>query len=254
MTAMVSSAGPSPTGRVFGDPDEWPDDEVISVSGHLPAEVVLAAYREGLFPMPAPRAPWPRLAWISPIRRGILPLDGLRVSRSLRKTMQRYRLTVDTDFAGVLAGCADRSRPHGWIDHYIAHTYARLFDAGIVHTVEARDAEGRLVGGLYGVQLGGLFAGESMFHDPDLGRDASKAALVGLVHVLTAGEPRHPTDRLLDVQWRTDHLATLGVVEIARDDYLRRLARARELPAVAWPTEIDVAAALAPYREGPQRP
>src|SRR5699024_10825707 len=115
------------------------------------------------------------------------------------------------------------------------------------------DADDRLAGGLYGVQLGGLFAGESMFHDPGHGRDASKAALVGLVHILTEGRPHRPTERLLDVQWRTDHLASLGVVEIPRAEYLRRLARARELPAVAWPAEVDVDAALAPYRGGSQR-
>ncbi len=225
---------------LFGEPDSWPDSDCIMASEHLPAEMLVQAYREGVFPMPTPGLGFGHTLWFSPVRRGILPLDGLRVSRSLRKTAPRYRLTVDTDLPGVLAGCADPHREHGWIDADVVADYTDLFRRGLLHTVEARDASGRLVGGLYGVGIGGLFAGESMFHDPRLGRDASKAALIGLVHVLsTDGRPR-----LLDVQWRTDHLRSLGVVEISRRDYLDRAALAVQLPAADWPAEIDIEAAL----------
>jgi leucyl/phenylalanyl-tRNA--protein transferase len=144
----------------------------------------------------------------------------------------RYEIRVDTDFGQVLGRCADPKRPGSWIDARIRDIYTDLHHRGIVHSVEAWNPDGVLVGGLYGVSLGGLFAGESMFHDPVLGRDASKAALVGLVERLRAAGG---ADRLLDVQWRTDHLATLGVVEIDRSDYLTRLDRALALPDPLWP-------------------
>ncbi len=222
---------------MFGDPATWPPDDCVAVTPPPTPEAVVQGYREGVFPMRlSDRPPGNRLmAWFSPSRRAILPLDRLRVTRSLRKSVRRYRLTVDTDFPRVLAGCADPRRPHGWIDGRIRQIYGELFDRGIVHTVETRDGDGRLVGGLYGVCVGGLFAGESMFHDPVHGRDASKAALVGLVQVLRQGDHQ----RLLDVQWQTDHLASLGTVEVSRLDYLARLGAARELPAPNWPDEID---------------
>ncbi len=169
-----------------------------------------------------------RLGWWSPDPRGVLPLDGLRVTRSLRQSARRYTVTVDTDFAAVLAGCADRRRPGGWIGADIRAAYTELARVGVVHSVEARDrVDGRLLGGLYGVCLGGLFAGESMFHvEPD-GRDASKVALAGLVGILAGdGVP----GRLLDVQWCTPHLASLGAVEMPREQYLERLASALRLP------------------------
>jgi len=212
----------------FGDPAGWPRTDLIGSSGLVGPDVVVAAYRAGVFPMPHGR----RVAWYSPMERGTLPLDHLRVTRSLRQSMTRYRVRTDTDFAGVIAGCADPRRPYGWIDRWVQGVYTALFDAGIVHTVEVVDSEDRLVGGLYGVQLGGLFAGESMFHDPVHGRDASKVALVELVRILSAPGIE---GRLLDVQWRTDHLASLGVVEIPRSDYLTRLPRALELAPPPWP-------------------
>lgn len=229
----MPDAGPArQTGPVqpspFGPPRRWPDDDLIAVSRDVDAAMVLDAYRHGVFPMPVRRR---LMGWWSPVDRGILPLDGLRVTRSLRKMLGRYEIRVDTAYADVLARCADPKRPGSWIDARIATIYTELHQRGIVHSVEAWDHDGVLVGGLYGVSLGGLFAGESMFHDPVRGRDASKAALVALVERLrTAGG----ADRLLDVQWRTDHLATLGVVEVDRDDYLTRLDRALRLPAPDW--------------------
>jgi leucyl/phenylalanyl-tRNA--protein transferase len=151
------------------------------------------------------------------------------VTRSLRRSTRRLRTTVDTDFEGVVRACADPSRPHGWIDDRIREAYLELHRLGWAHSVETRTAEGDLVGGLYGIEVGGLFAGESMFSAVP---DASKVALVELVRILAAApgdQDRPGSRRLLDVQWRTDHLASLGVVEIPRDRYVALLDRALAL-------------------------
>jgi leucyl/phenylalanyl-tRNA--protein transferase len=152
----------------------------------------------------------------------------MRVSRSLRRARERFEVTVDTSFEAVLAGCADPRRDGRWITPAVAEAYAGLCRLGWAHSVEVwRDGE--LVGGLYGVAIGGLFAGESMFHRAT---DASKVALLGLRELLIAdGEGR----RLLDVQWLTPHLASLGAVEVPRTAYLRLLSAALEAPAPpAW--------------------
>ncbi len=158
------------------------------------------------------------LGWWSPDPRGILPLDGLRVTRSMRQSARRYEVRVDTHFEHVVRACADPSREHGWIDEDVIAAYVALHSLGWAHSVEVFDRDGRLAGGLYGVRIGGFFAGESMFH---VQRDASKVALMGLVDLMrTSGM------RLLDVQWCTEHLASLGAVEIPREDYLVALAEA----------------------------
>jgi leucyl/phenylalanyl-tRNA--protein transferase len=213
----------------FGTPAAWRPDDLIGVSREFDAELVLAAYRSGVFPMPSRRH---LMGWYSPVRRGILPLDGLRVTRSLTKMLKRYEIRMDTDFEAVLQGCGNPRREGGWINADIRAVYRQLHHAGHVHSVEAWTESGELAGGLYGVSIGGLFAGESMYHRPDIGRDASKAALVGLVAHLNAADG---VGRLLDVQWRTEHLASLGVVEVSREEYLRRLVRALELPTPRWP-------------------
>ena len=200
----ASRFGPAEQSR-FGPAERWPDDDLVAVSREVDPELVLEAYRNGLFPMPVRRGV---MGWFSPVSRGVLPLDGLRVSRSLRKTARRYEIRTDTAFADVLERCADPARSGAWIDEAVRTLYRTLHEQGVVHSVESW-AEGVLVGGLYGVSIGGLFAGESMFHDPVRGRDASKAALIGLVDRLRAAGP---DGRLLDVQWRTDHLAGLGAV------------------------------------------
>jgi leucyl/phenylalanyl-tRNA--protein transferase len=164
------------------------------------------------------------LAWWSPDPRGILPLDALRVSKSLRASLRRFEITIDRDFTAVMRACAEIPREHGWITDEFIDTYCALHELGWTHSVEAWNADGDLVGGLYGIEVGGLFAGESMFHAE---RDASKAALVGLVDALSRG-----SGRLLDVQWATDHLVTLGAVEIRRDAYLDLLDSALERPPV----------------------
>jgi leucyl/phenylalanyl-tRNA--protein transferase len=179
--------------------------------------------------MPAGRLGRRRVAWWSPDPRGVLLVDGrdgLRVSRSLRKSCRAFEVRVDTAFEQVLAACADRRRPGAWIDADIARAYTRLHELGWVHSVEAWDDEGRLAGGLYGVAIGGLFAGESMFHRRT---DASKVALVGLVDRL-----RESGAALLDVQWATPHLVSLGAMEVSRRHYhaLLRDALARRQPPV----------------------
>ena len=223
----------------FGAPHTWPEDDLVAVSHDIDVDLTLAAYGSGVFPMPLQQG---LMGWWSPVARGVLPLDELRVTRSLRKMLPRYEIRVDTAFPQVLAACADPRRPHGWIDGDIGRVYLELYARGVVHSVEAWSGED-LVGGLYGVSLGGLFAGESMFHDPVRGRDASKAALVGLVGMLRgdgvgADEDEEGADdgsgRLLDVQWRTEHLASLGVVEVDRGDYLARLRKALTLPPPDW--------------------
>ena len=167
------------------------------------------------------------LAWWSPEPRGVLPLDGLRVSRSLRKSCARFEVRVDTSFPRVVEACAEKSRVGHWITDEIAAAYVRLHRLGWAHSVEAWSLDdGELAGGLYGIAVGGLFAGESMFHRRT---DASKVALVALVELL-GGTTGAAEGRLLDVQWRTEHLASLGVVEVDRPTYRRLLARALALP------------------------
>jgi leucyl/phenylalanyl-tRNA--protein transferase len=199
-----------------------PDDDLVAMGADLEPGTVLAAYRHGLFPMPfgAPRDP---MGWWSPVRRGVLPVDGLVVSRSLRRACRDFEIRVDTAFAEVIESCADPRRPHGWIDRRIRAAYTRLHELGWAHSVEAWQDD-RLVGGLYGLSLGGLFAGESMFHHV---RDASKVALVGLVDTL---RDEHAERRLVDVQWVTPHLATLGVRETDRETYLAGLPALLEVP------------------------
>jgi leucyl/phenylalanyl-tRNA--protein transferase len=210
-------------------PAAWTADAqgLVGIGADLEPGTLLAGYRLGLFPMPVSRR---RLGWWSPDPRGVLPLDALEVSRSLRRSVRRYELRVDTAFRLVVEACGRPGRPGGWITPGIVNAYAELHELGWAHSVEAWSDE-RLVGGLYGVAVGGLFAGESMFSDSV---DASKVALVGLVQHLVASDMT-----LLDVQWRTDHLARLGVVDIPRLRYLQLLGE-----AVAGPTRWRPAAKI----------
>lgn len=217
--------------HVFGPPALWPDQDLVALSAEIDADLVLAAYRTGVFPMPLMHSQFAeRMGWWSPMVRGVLPLDALRVTRSLRQSSKRYRTSVDAAFGEVLARCADPSRPHGWIEPSIQEVFLELHRLGYAHSVECWTADGTLAGGLYGVGLGGLFAGESMFHDAGIGRDASKVALVRLVQLLGADG----VERVVDVQWRTPHLASLGVIELDRAEYLDLLDEVLELPAPDW--------------------
>lgn len=203
---------PPPTPWVFPVDADVDESGLAAIGADLEPGTILAGYRLGFFPMPI-EAGGP-IGWWSPTRRGVLDLDDLHVSRSLRRSIRRFEFRVDTAFEQVVAGCADPARPFGWIDDRIRAAYVRLHELGWAHSIETwRDGE--LVGGLYGLAIGGLFAAESKFHRVS---DASKAAVVALVDGL-ADQHR----RVIDVQWRTDHLATLGVTEITRPAYLDRL-------------------------------
>jgi leucyl/phenylalanyl-tRNA--protein transferase len=199
----------------FPDPEAVGAGDLVGVGADLEPGTVLAAYRRGLFPMPLSHQR--DMAWWSPDPRGVLPLESLVVSRSLRRSRTRYEVRVDTAFDDVVAACADPRRDGAWISPDIREAYGRLHQLGWAHSVETWEGD-RLVGGLYGIHVAGLFAGESMFHHAT---DASKVALVWLVERL-----REIGVVLLDVQWLTPHLATLGAIEIPRAEYLSRLARA----------------------------
>lgn len=198
------------------------DGGLLAVGGDLSAGTVLEAYRSGIFPMPI--GPDDDIGWWSPDPRAVIPLDGLTVSSSLAKSVRRYTVSFDQDFDLVVAACADPARPHGWINEDIHQAYRQLHDLGWAHSVEVRDRSATLVGGLYGVSIGGLFAGESMFHRS---RDASKVAMVHLVERL-----REDGLELFDVQWQTPHLESMGAVEIAREEYLARLAAVVNRPSM----------------------
>ncbi len=218
---------PPATGWTFDVQAMPAGQDMVAVGADLEPGTLLTAYRTGLFPM-GRRGRRGGVCWWSPDPRGVLQLDRLRVSSSLRRSMRDFEVRVDTAFDQVLAGCADPSRPNGWITREIEVAYRRLHQLGWAHSVECW-AGGELVGGLYGVGVGGLFAGESMFHRR---RDASKVALVALVELMAAdGVP----GRLVDVQWQTPHLARLGVEEVPRATYLQLVKRVVAVPEPAWP-------------------
>ena len=203
----------------------------------LTADILLRAYSIGVFPMAESRDA-KDLFWVEPEVRGIFPLDGLIVSRSLAKTVRsdRYRVVADRAFEAVVRACAEREKT--WINDEIVRLYCELFAAGHAHSVEAYEGDA-LVGGLYGVSLRGAFFGESMFHRA---RDASKVALVHLFARLRADG-----FRLLDAQFSTEHLASLGAVEISREAFRLRLADALQIEGDfgAWPATVAMGGAEA---------
>jgi leucyl/phenylalanyl-tRNA--protein transferase len=191
-------------------------------------DILLRAYSIGLFPM-AESAEDPNLFWVDPELRGIFPLDKINVTKSLAKTIRsdRFEVRVDHDFEAVIDACAEpkEGREKTWINSRIRRLYRQLFDVGRVHTVECW-ADGVLVGGLYGVHIGAAFFGESMFHRKT---DASKVALVHLAARLVRGK-----FRLLDAQFVTPHLASLGAIEVPKEAYRRLLGDAISHPASFW--------------------
>lgn len=199
-------------------------------SVEITPELIVRAYRAGIFPM-AEDADDDDLFWVSPELRGIMPLDGFHASRSLRKAMRKsgWTIRVDTDWDGIIEGCASvgQDRHTTWINKTIRSVYGALFRRGIAHSVEVWDGEA-LIGGLYGLAIGAAFFGESMFHRRT---DASKMAMAHLVERLNEGG-----FQLLDTQFLTDHLASLGGIEITRAEYEDRLARALMMDAdwTAW--------------------
>ncbi|KKC38888.1 leucyl/phenylalanyl-tRNA--protein transferase [Devosia epidermidihirudinis] len=193
-------------------------------------ELIVRAYRAGIFPM-SEDAEDEDIFWVSPEMRGILPLDGFRLSTSLRKAIRKsvFEVRVDTDFEAVIEGCATvgEDREQTWINSTIRNVYGELFRRGVAHTVEVWDGD-ELVGGLYGLAIGGAFFGESMFHRRT---NASKMAMAHLVERLNAGG-----FVLLDTQFITDHLESLGGIEIPREHYEERLAEALHVDGdwAAW--------------------
>lgn len=186
----------------------------------LSPEILVRAYAAGVFPMSESRND-PTIFWVDPRLRGIIPLDNLHVSKSLKKTVKKnkFEIRCDTAFARVMEGCAlpRPGHPETWINDEIIRAYNEMHEMGLAHSVECW-REGRLVGGLYGVSLRGAFCGESMF---SLETDASKVALVHLVARLKLGGYV-----LLDTQFLTEHLKTMGAIEISNREYLERLERA----------------------------
>jgi leucyl/phenylalanyl-tRNA--protein transferase len=200
--------------------------EPVSRPFRLTPEILLRAYRAGIFPM-AESADDPELFWVDPERRGVMPLDAFHMPRRLRRVLRqgRFEMSVDGDFSATLAACAEATekRPNTWINGEIVRLYTALHRRGAAHSVETWQA-GRLVGGLYGVSIGGAFFGESMFSRVT---DASKVALAHLVALLREGG-----FRLLDMQFLTPHLAQFGAVEVPRAQYQRLLAEALRYRAV----------------------
>ena len=201
----------------FPASSEWPGDDLITAGADLEPATLIAAYSRGIFPMALSESTGV-LGWWSPDPRGIVPLDQLRVTRSMRQSDKQYEVRVDTCFVEIMRGCANPSRKDGWITGPFMKAYTKLHQMGWAHSVEVFDRDRRLAGGLYGVRINGLFAGESMFN---VRRDASKVALMALVQLM-----RDTGMTLLDVQWRTDHLESLGAVAISRERYLALLREA----------------------------
>ena len=230
MTSPSDASGP-PSGPTPLPPSAWhfpPAEDadehgVVGIGADLDPATIIGAYRHGLFPMPISAEDEQEvIAWWSPRQRGILEFDDLVVSKSLRRSCRRYDVTINADFDAVIGACATLDREGGWISPSIRAAYRQLHQLGWAHSVETWD-DGVLVGGLYGLQINGLFAGESMFHTAT---DASKVALVALVSAL-----EEVGATFIDVQWPTDHLATLGVSEITQGSYFTRLREALASPA-----------------------
>lgn len=199
------------------DASDADEDGVVAIGADLEAATLVAAYSNGLFPMRVQGRAGP-LGWWSPDPRGIMPINGFHASRSLRAARPKFSISLNQDFEAVIRGCGAADRPHGWIDESFFDAYCELHSLGVAHAVEVRNESGDLVGGLYGVRIAGMFAGESMFHAVT---NASKIALWATCELLALDGVT-----LFDVQWLTDHLASLGAIAIPRTEYLQRLAAA----------------------------
>ena len=215
---------PPPSVWDFPAPGDTGPQDAVATGGDLAPGTLLAAYRSGLFPMPG--ATPGGLVWWSPDPRGVIEPAAFTPSRSLRRSRRRYEVRIDTAFDEVIATCAAVRRPGGWITPAFVDAYRHLHDLGWAHSVEVFDDSGALVGGLYGVAIGALFAGESMFH---LATDASKVAVWATCEVLRRGG-----GTIFDVQWTTDHLRSLGAADVPRAAYLERVRRAVEAPVAPF--------------------
>ena len=202
----------------FPAPIDWPlDDDVVAVGADLSPDTILYAYAHGMFPMYLD-AKHRNLGWWSPVERGVVPLENFHASRSLRKSAHKFHCTVNTAFSAVMHKCATTHTQGNWITQDFIDSYGALHQMGHAHSVEVWNERNELVGGLYGLRINKFFAGESMFHTET---DASKMALMHLVSLMTLAGMA-----LLDTQWNTDHLASLGCTTVPRDRYLALLAEA----------------------------
>lgn len=200
----------------FPSPELWPDDDdIVAAGADLETDTLLYAYAHGMFPMFVNKR---NLAWWSPVDRGVIPLDGLRITRSMQQSAKKFTCTVNQAFTEVMTLCGSMRTDGNWINQHFIDAYTQLHEEGHAHSVEVWNEAGDLVGGLYGVRINKFFAGESMFH---IETDASKVALMHLVQLMTLDGME-----LLDTQWRTDHLESLGCIAIPREKYLRLLASA----------------------------
>ena len=200
----------------FPSPDLWPDDDdIVAAGADLETDTLLFAYAHGMFPMFVNKR---NLAWWSPVDRGVIPLDGLRITRSMQQSAKKFTCTVNQAFTEVMTLCGSMRTDGNWINQHFIDAYTDLHKEGHAHSVEVWNEAGDLVGGLYGVRINKFFAGESMFH---VETDASKVALMYLVQLMTLDGME-----LLDTQWRTDHLETLGCIAVPREEYLQLLASA----------------------------
>ena len=214
---------PSPLGESvweFPPSTKWPRNDVVGRGADLSPETLIHAYRHGVFPLVSgyefDDQQATDLIWWSPQQRAVIPIDQLIVTRSMRRSARKFEVRIDTCFEMVIRSCASPNRDHGWITTEFIEAYVKLHELGYAHSFEVFNESGLLAGGLYGVRLGGLFAGESMFH---LLRDASKVALMALVAKMKQSEMK-----MLDVQWMTPHLQSLGAVAVQREQYLQQLA------------------------------
>jgi leucyl/phenylalanyl-tRNA--protein transferase len=192
----------------------WP--KLTNFGSNWEPETLLAAYRAGLFPMPYEiDGSESAIGWWSPASRAIFYPDEIHTSTSLKSAMKKFRVTVNQDFGAVIRACGNPERVSGWINDDVISAFTVLHRLGMAHSIEVWDRDGELAGGLYGVELGGVFAGESMFH---VTKNASKVALVHLGELLNDG-----CDRLIDTQWMTSHLESMGAKPIERGEYCQML-------------------------------
>ena len=199
----------------------WP--KLTKFGSNWDPETLVAAYRAGLFPMPYEiDGNESAIGWWSPHSRAIFYPDQINVSTSMKAAMKKFKITVDQDFEAVIRACGNPQRESGWINEDVISAFIALHKLGIAHSIEVWDRGGQLAGGLYGIELGGIFAGESMFH---VTSNASKAALVHLGELLNDG-----SGRIIDTQWMTSHLESMGAKAIKRTEYCEILPNLLEKP------------------------
>jgi leucyl/phenylalanyl-tRNA--protein transferase len=201
----------------------WP--KLTTFGSNWNPETLLAAYRVGLFPMPYEiDGQESAIGWWSPHSRAIFHPSEIHVSRSLRAARKKFKVTVDRDFEAVIRACGNPNRESGWINEDVISAFIALHRLGLAHSIEVWNREDRLVGGLYGLELGGVFAGESMFH---IEKNASKVALVHLGELLNDGN-----GRIIDTQWMTSHLESMGAKPINRREYCQILPNLLKIPPI----------------------